>query len=59
MARTKFSNFEMKYSYLNLEWQLANIEAAIPKHEDDPAGLSYLEGQRQNILSRMEAMRND
>ena len=50
---------EMSYAYQNLEWQLQNIEAAIPKHASDPEGLHFLEGQRAYILSRLERMRND
>lgn len=50
---------EMSYAYQNLEWQLQNIEAAIPKHASDLEGLRFLEGQRNYILSRLEKMRND
>lgn len=54
--RTKFTNAQMQYSYQNLEWQLHNVEAALHKHPTDSPEASYLAGERQLLIKRLEAM---
>jgi hypothetical protein len=56
MARTKFTNVHMKYSYQNLEHQLYNVEAAIHKHAPGSAEAIHLIGERQRLIDRLEAM---
>jgi hypothetical protein len=56
MARTKFTNVHMKYSYQNLEHQLHNVEAAIHKHAPGSPEAIHLIGERQRLIQRLEAM---
>jgi hypothetical protein len=56
MARTRFTNVHMKYSYQNLEYQLCNVEAAIHKHAPGSPEAIHLIGERQRLIQRLEAM---